>query len=112
MKHLYRKNFQFSKKTSHFSRRNKAFQLLKDRLTANPCSSLPKPGAKLYLYTDASDVGLEADLVQRMDEGDPSVIAFASRVLRPAERNYTGTKNEFLAVGWACERFRIYFIPR
>jgi hypothetical protein len=60
--------------------------------------------------TDASEEGLGAILYQSQN-GETRVIAYASRSLTPAERNYHhhSGKLEFLALKWAvCDHFRDY----
>ncbi|CAB0040891.1 unnamed protein product, partial [Trichogramma brassicae] len=57
--------------------------------------------------TDASDTGLGAVLLQTIN-GEERVLEFASRVLSPAERNYTVTERECLGVIWAVRKFRQY----
>ena len=50
------------------------------------------------LYTDASDVGLEAVLMQEDDQGKDWVICYKAKTLLPAEKNYLTTEKECLAV--------------
>ena len=51
------------------------------------------------LHTDASTSGLGGVLYQQQD-GIGRIIAYASRSLKPAERNYPAHKLEFLALKW------------
>ena len=61
------------------------------------------------LHTDASYDGLGAVLYQHTVDGEFKVIAFASRALRPAEKNYHSTKLEFLSLKWSItEAFHDY----
>ena len=61
------------------------------------------------LHTDGSYDDLGAILYQHTEEGETKVIAFASRTLRPAERNYHSTKLEFLSLKWSItEAFHDY----
>ena len=67
------------------------------------------------VHTDASKDGLGAVLYQRQS-GKTRVIAYASRSLTPAEKNYNSHagKLEFLALKWAVtEQFRdyLYYAP-
>ena len=56
---------------------------------------------------DASDLAMRAVLGQRED-GKPYVIYYASKTLNEAQRNYTTTKKELLAVVFALDKFRAY----
>ncbi|MEL7521519.1 MAG: reverse transcriptase family protein, partial [Cyanobacteria bacterium J06553_1] len=77
-----------------------AFQALKDRLTSAPILRFPDYEKTFYLATDASAVGLGACLMQ-YTEKRLMPIAYASRLLKPAERNYSVTQQEALGVVWA-----------
>ena len=69
--------------------------------------------ADFNLETDASHDGLSAILSQEQD-GKSRVLAFASRRLRPSEKNsslYSSMKLEFLAMKWAItDKFRHYLL--
>lgn len=84
-----------------------SFQALRESLLAAPILSCPDFECPFEIQTDASDVGVGAVLLQRR-EGVEYVIAFTSRTLNRAERNYTVTEKECLAVLVACEKFRMY----
>ena len=63
-----------------------------------PYADYTKP---FILHTDASTTGLGAVLYQKQDDGKERVIAYASRTLNKAERNYDAHKVEFLSLKWA-----------
>ncbi|GFT21347.1 retrovirus-related Pol polyprotein from transposon opus [Trichonephila clavipes] len=71
-----------------------------------PILQLPNFSEQFNLFTDASGVGIGAVLQQNQKP-----IAFASRTLNKAERNYTVTERECLAVIWALNKFKTYFGP-
>ncbi|GFX16957.1 hypothetical protein TNCV_2519341 [Trichonephila clavipes] len=65
-------------------------------------------GTKPYIIrTDASNYALGAVLLQG-EGSDEHPIEYASRLLTPAERNYSTTEREALAVVWALKKFRGY----
>ncbi|XP_062375193.1 uncharacterized protein LOC134063614 [Sardina pilchardus] len=90
-----------------------AFQQLKTRLVSAPVLGFADFTRPFRLEIDASHQGLGAILSQEID-GKCRPIAFASRGLRPAERNmsnYSSMKLEFLALKWAVtEKFREYLL--
>lgn len=53
---------------------------------------------KFLLLTDASTLGLSVILTQKDEEGFEHVIAYASRSLSKAKRNYLATELEYLMV--------------
>ena len=54
---------------------------------------------------DASNYVVGAALGQRVDK-KLNVIQYASKTLDSARRNYATTEKEFLAVVFACDKFR------
>jgi len=86
---------------------NAAFDMLKQYLTTAPVLARPDFGLPFTLQTDASQTGLGAVLTQVQD-GHERVIAYCSRTLSPAERNYTVTEKECLAVLFGIEKNRHY----
>jgi len=63
------------------------------------------------LYTDASDVGLGAVLMQKDDQGKDRVICYEAKTLLLAEKNYLTIEKECLAVMWTMQKFK-HFLRR
>ena len=85
-----------------------AFECLISRLTSPPILGYPDFQLPFTVHVDASSTGLGAALYQTQ-KGRPTVIAYGSRTLSPAERNYSAYRREFLALKWAvAEKFRDY----
>ena len=84
-----------------------AFQNLKLELSSQPLVqpySLSKP---VTLTTDASGNAIAGILTQ---DGKP--VIFVSKTLSAAERNYSSTEREALAIVWCCERLRHFLLGR
>lgn len=86
-----------------------------EMLTNPPILAYPDFSLPFVLHTDASNKGLGAVLYQHQNN-KLRVIAYGSRTLTPAERNYHlhSGKLEFLALKWAvCDKFRdyLYYAP-
>ena len=86
----------------------KVFEYLKQRLIEAPILIHPDFNKPFIIFTDASAIGLGAILSQKDDEGRERVIRYASRRTNDAERNYSATNLECLAVVWAVQYFRKY----
>lgn len=85
---------------------------LKEALTTPPVMQIPDFDRDFIMCTDASGTGIGAVLAQLDDENVEHPVYFASRTLNDAERNYSTTKRECLAVRWACGQFRPYLLGR
>lgn len=83
------------------------FDALKKALTSPSTLARPDFSKRLTLQTNASSLGLGAVLTQEND-GVEHPIANASRTLSSAEKNYTVTEQECLAILWAVDKFRMY----
>ena len=85
-----------------------AFSHLKDILSSPPVLGYADYTLPFELHTDASAKALGAILYQEKD-GLKRVIAYVSRALGKAERNYPAHKLEFLALKWAVtDKFKDY----
>ena len=82
-----------------------AFDTVIRKLTSPPVLAYADFSKPFILHTDSSGEGLGAVLYQEHD-GQERVIGYASRSLKPSERNYPTHKLEFLALKWAVtEKF-------
>ena len=91
----------------------KDFQTLKEKLTTAPILQLPSPDPDhpFFIRTDASDFALGGELSQDQGQGR-RVIAYESRKLNAAERNYSAYDKEALAVVHAALTWRCYLEGR
>nr|AAT73648.1 putative polyprotein [Oryza sativa Japonica Group] len=80
-----------------------SFQELKNRLISALILILPDPKKGFQVYCDASKLGLGCVLMQ-----DGKVVAYASRQLRPHEKNYPTHDLELAAVVHALKIWRHY----
>ena len=85
------------------------FEELKAYLTTTPIVRAPDWHLPFEVMCDASDLAVGAVLGQKV-EGKPYVVYYASKTLNEAQRNYTTTEKELLAVVYALDKFRSYLI--
>jgi transposase InsO family protein len=103
-----------TRKNVHFVwdlRCQEAFDKLKELLVTAPILSYPTSDGRFILDTDASLFGIGAVLSQ-VQNGEETVIAYASKTLSKAQRNYCTTNRELLAVVTFVKHFRHYLWGR
>ena len=86
----------------------KAFQEIKQLIASDLVLVHFNPELPLTLSCDASPYGLGAVLSHIMPNGVERPVAYASRTLTTAERNYAQIDKEALAVAWGVKRFHQY----
>jgi hypothetical protein len=89
----------------------KAFNLLKSKLTESPVLAYPSRDGIFILETDASAFGIAAILSQIQDKREV-VIAYASKALSASQQNYCTTMRELLAVVTFVRHFRHYLLGK
>ncbi len=88
-----------------------AFYKLKEVLISPEIMAFPNNTGDFILDVDACDSGIGAVLNQ-IHDGQEKVVAYASRSLNKAERNYCVTERELLAIRYFIEYFRHYLLGR
>ena len=86
-----------------------AFERLKRALAETVTLAYPQPNQTFILDTDASDVAVGAILSTTVDRVERP-IAFFSRVMNSAQRNYYPTRRELLSVIACLQHFRHYLV--
>ncbi|WJZ89302.1 hypothetical protein VitviT2T_008528 [Vitis vinifera] len=87
----------------------KSFDPLNQFLTTTSIVRAPNWQLPFEVMCDASDFAIGVVLGQRED-GKPYVIYYASKTLNEAQRNYTTTEKELLAVMYALDKFHAYSV--
>ncbi|XP_019158165.1 PREDICTED: uncharacterized protein LOC109154882 [Ipomoea nil] len=96
-------SFEFDKKCKG------AFDELKELLTSAPIIQPPNWNYPFEIMCDASDHAVGAVLGQKIGKSS-HVIYYASRTLNDAQKNYSTTEKELLAIVFALEKFRSYLL--
>ena len=87
------------------------FNHIKFMLMSPAIMAHPRHIGQYILDTDASDVNIGAVLSQIQDK-EEKVIAFGSKSLSKAEKNYCVTDRELLAIRYFLEYYRCYLLGR
>nr|GEW75825.1 reverse transcriptase domain-containing protein [Tanacetum cinerariifolium] len=87
----------------------KAFELLKEKLTCAPVIVSPNWNLPFELMCDASDFVVGAILGQK-DGKNFHPIYFTSKTLNPAQQKYIITEKELMVVVFSFDKFRSYLI--
>ena len=91
----------------------RAFESLRQAMLSPPILRLPREGHPYVLDTDASQGQIGCALLQLdADEDVLHPVGYWSRTLNDAERNYSTTERECLAVVWAVLLLRAYLEGR
>ena len=89
-----------------------AFDEIKAVISQKTALAIFDTSKQTEVHTDASSSGLGAVLVQKDADDNSSIIAFASRTLTAAERNYSVLEKEALAISWAVQRWKVFLWGR
>ena len=87
-----------------------AFEKLKQVYLTDDILSYPDFAKPFIIESDASTAGLGGVLGQYDERNILKPIAFVSRSLTPAEKNYCPTELEMLAAVWCLNQFRVYVL--
>ena len=86
----------------------KSFQNLKQALVCRPCLIAPDFSKPFILTVDTSQFATGAVLSQISEKGFEQPVAFASKLLNPAQSKKSAFEREKLGVRFALRHFRVY----
>jgi hypothetical protein len=79
-------------------------------MVTTPILFFPDWSKEFHVHVDASSIALGAVLVEPRAGDIDHLLAFSSRKLYTTEINYTTTQREDLAMVYALQKFRHYFL--
>jgi hypothetical protein len=89
-----------------------SFDTLRTKLLNPPILALPRKEGLFTLDTDASNEQVGCCLFQAQPDGENHPVGYWSRGLTNAERNYSTTEKECLAIVWSILHLRPYLESR
>uniref|UniRef100_A0A2N9I710 Uncharacterized protein n=1 Tax=Fagus sylvatica TaxID=28930 RepID=A0A2N9I710_FAGSY len=87
-----------------------AFKKVQDIMTKLPTVCAPISGKPLRLYLASNSQAIGALIAQENDNGVEQPIYYVSRTLKDAESRYSGAERSCLALIYASQRLRHYFL--
>lgn len=90
----------------------RAFEELKKRLSSAPVLRIASRTGQFRVFTDACQTALGAVLEQADPDGEYHPVAYFSKKLQGAEKNYHVREQEFLAIVCALRHWRHYLLGR
>lgn len=89
-----------------------SFDLLKSHLSRQPILIHYNDQLPIHLSTDASNQGVGAVIFHKLANGEEHPIAFASKTLTAAEKNYSTIEKEALGIVFGVKKFNQYLAGR
>lgn len=87
-----------------------AFSKMKDVFIDKIVLKYPDFRKAFFLNTDYSGIAIAGELYQFDDDGNRRPVCFYSKALTTAERNYTTTEGELLAIVKCCAKWREFIL--
>ena len=88
-----------------------SFRSLQRVLCSSPVLTSPNFERGFKLACDASNVAVGAVLLQENDSGIDHPVAYFSKKLSPAQKNYATVEKELLSIILALQHFNFYLLP-
>ena len=94
------------------SSQEESWKRMKELLSSAEVLCAYNPTLPLTLSCDASPFGVTAVLAHRFPDGSERPVAYASKSLSPAEKNYSQLDKEALAIVFGVKRFHAFLYGR